>query len=123
MAEGERINGSRLTAEGAKILAGLINNLLELVGKVDARKISEWQQEIRALLDNVRTIEEKLFLKTQGGAQMAQLAFGKVRNLDETVKRSAQGLSADDATRMVEKAMEEMSQELGALFELSLSSV
>lgn len=121
MTKEELMDGCCLTAQCAEILARLIDDLLELTGKVDARKIYVWQQEIRTLLYEIPVIEKRKFLKTRGGAQMAHIALGKVKDLDEMVKRGASALPPDDANRTVGNAMRDMTQEVNALIELTLS--
>ena len=121
MAKDEPMDGCCLTARCSEILVRLIDDLLGLTGKVDAKKIYTWQQEIRALLYEMPVIEKRKFLKTRGGAQMAHLALGKVRDLDDMVKRGASALPPDDANRTVAKAMHDMTQEVNALIELTLS--
>ncbi len=123
MAEGERIDGRRLAAESAAILAGVLDELLGLAGKVDAREISAWQRKIEALVDDLATIKEKLFLKTRDGNSLAQLALEKVKALDEAVKQGARELPDADATLAVEKAMEEMTEGLNALIEKTKTQV
>ena len=114
-------DGSCVTAQCGQILSRLIDDLLELTGKVDAKKIYAWQQEIRALIHEMPVIEKKKFLQTRGGAQMAHLALEKVRDLDNMVKRGASALPAEDANRTVGKAMHDMTQEINALIEFTLS--
>lgn len=123
MAEGERVDGRRLAAESAAILAGVLDELLGLAGKVDAREISVWQRKIEALVDDLATIKEKLFLKTRDGTSLAQLALEKVKALDEAVKQGARELPDADATLAVEKAMEEMTEGLNALIEKTKTQV
>jgi len=123
MAEGKRIDGRHLTTEGAEILSKLSGELPGLAGKLDASKIPVWQGKIKALVDDVPIITEKLFLKTQGGTHMAQLALEKVKTLETTVKQGIVGMSAADATQTVDKAMEEMAKDLGALIEKTKSHI
>ena len=84
--------------KGPSILAGVLDELLGLAGKVDAREISVWQRKIEALVDDLATIKEKLFLKTRDGTSLAQLALEKVKALDEAVKQGARELPDADAT-------------------------
>ncbi|MDR3570499.1 MAG: hypothetical protein P4L43_20945 [Syntrophobacteraceae bacterium] len=121
MAIDEIADGCCATAQCGQILAKLIDALLKLTGKVDAKTIYAWQQQIRALLYEMPVMEKKMFLRTRGGAQMAHLALVKVKDLDDMVKRSASALPADDANRTVEKAMRDMTREVNALIEFTLS--
>lgn len=121
MAKDELMDGCLLTARCGEILARLLDELLELTGKVDASKIYIWQQEIRALLAEMPLIANKQFLETRSGAQMAHLAFKKVGELAEMVKRGASALPPEDAGRTVGKAMRDMTREVKALIELALS--
>ncbi|MDA8308159.1 MAG: hypothetical protein M0Z81_15215 [Deltaproteobacteria bacterium] len=121
MIKDELTDGCRLADQCGKILARLIDDLLALTGKVDAKKIYAWQQQIRALIYEMQVIEKKKFLKTRGGAQMAHLALEKVRKLDDIVRRGASALPANDANRTVGEAMGDMTQEVNALIEFSLS--
>jgi hypothetical protein len=123
MAEAKRIDGRHITTEAAEILTKLHDELPGLAGKLDAAKIPVWQEKIKALVDDVPIIMEKLFLKTQGGTHMAQLALEKVKALEEAVKQGIQGLSAAEATEKVDKAMEEMAEDLGALIEKTKSHI
>ncbi len=123
MAEVKRKDGRHITTEGAEILTKLSDELPGLAGKLDATKIPGWQEKIKALVDDVPIIMEKLFLKTQGGTHMAQLALDKVKALDEAVKNGIEGLSVADATRAVEQAMEEMVKDLSALIEKTKSHI
>ena len=123
MAEAKRIDGRHITTEAAEILGKLRDALPGLAGKLDAAQIPGWQEKIKALVDDVPVIMEKLFLKTQGGTHMAQLALDKVKALEEAVKQGIQGLSAADATQKVEQAFEEMVKDLGALIEKTKSHI
>ena len=123
MTEVKRIDGRQLTTESSEILSKLGDELPGLAGKLDATKIPGWQEKIKALVDDVPIIMEKLFLKTQGGTHMAQVALEKVKALEETVKQGIQGLSAADATQKVEQAFEEMVKDLGALIEKTKSHI
>ena len=121
MAMAEIADGCCATARCSEILSRLIDDLLGLTGKVDAKKIYAWQQEIRALIRNMPVIEKKTFLKTRGGAQMAHHALEKVKDLDDMVKRGASALPADDANRTVGEAMRDMTREVNALIDFTLS--
>lgn len=121
MDKDEPTDGTCLTARCSQILVRLIDDLLELTGKVDARKIYAWQQEIRALINEMPIIEKRKFLKTRGGAQMAHLALEKVIDLDDIVKRGASALPANEANRTVGEAMRDMTREVNALIEFTLS--
>ncbi len=123
MPRDELKNGCCVTAQCGQILVRLIDDLLELTGKVDAKKIFVWQQEIRTLLNEMGTIEKKKFLETRGGAQIAHIALEKVKSLDDMVKRGASALPANDANRTVGEAMRDMTQEMNALIELTLSLI
>jgi len=123
MAEAKRRDGRHITTESAEILTKLSDELPGLAGKLDAAQIPGWQEKIKALVDDVPVIMEKLFLKTQGGTHMAQLALDKVKALEEAVKQGIQGLSAADATQKVEQAMEEMVKDLSALIEKTKSHI
>ena len=123
MAEAKRIDGRHLTTESAEILTKVSEELPGLAGKLDAAKIPGWQEKIKALVNDVPVIMEKLFLKTQGGTHMAQVALDKVKALEEAVKQGIQGLSAADATQKVEQAVEEMVKDLGALIEKTKSHI
>jgi len=123
MAEAKRRDGRHITTESAEILTKLSDELPGLAGKLDAAQIPGWQEKIKALVDDVPVIMEKLFLKTQGGTHMAQLALDRVKALEEAVKQGIQGLSAADATQKVEQAMEEMVKDLSALIEKTKSHI
>lgn len=123
MAEEKRKDGRHLTTESAEILTKLSAELPGLAGKLDAAQIPQWQEKIKGLVDDVPVIMEKLFLKTQGGTHMAQLALDKVKALDATVREGIAGLSVADATQKVQSAMDEMVKDLGALIDKTKSHI
>ena len=121
MAEEDLKNGSCPAARCEKLLARLIDDLLQLTGKVDAKKIYAWQQEIRTLIDEMPMIDKKKFFETEGGVQMALLALEKIMDLDEIVARGASALPAEDANRTVGEAMSKMTLEVNTFIDFTRS--
>ncbi len=121
MAGEDLMNGSCPAARCEKLLARLIDDLLQLTGKVDAKKIYAWQQEIRTLIDEMPMIDKKKFFETEGGVQMALLALEKIMDLDEIVARGASALPAEDANRTVGEAMSKMTLEVNTFIDFTRS--
>ncbi len=121
MAEEDLKNGSCPAARCEKLLARLIDDLLQLTGKVDAKKIYAWQQEIRTLIDEMPMIDKKKIFETEGGVQMALLALEKIMDLDEIVARGASALPAEDANRTVGEAMSKMTLEVNTFIDFTRS--
>ncbi|MGQ9599188.1 MAG: hypothetical protein ACUVWZ_07195 [Anaerolineae bacterium] len=117
MAEGQRIDGRHLTTQAAEILAKVHNQLSGLAGKVNADRIPEWQSALKSMIEDIPLIQEKLFLKTQGGTHWAQTALEKVQTLASLVAEGLAGQSVDQATDAVEAAVEAVKTELGGLIE------
>lgn len=117
MTEGQRKDGRHLTTEAAEILTKLHDELAGLAGKVSAERIPEWQAALKAMVEDVPLIQERLFLKTQGGTHWAQTALEKVQTLASLVEEGLAGKSVEQATNAVEEAVEAVKTELGGLIE------
>lgn len=114
--EERRVDGRHLTTQAAEILLRISEELTKLSSHLDAAKMPEWQAAIKAMVDDVPVIQERLFLKTQGGTEWAREALGKVQALDELLSKVS-GLSPAEATKAVDEAVAEVQRVLGGLIE------
>ncbi len=117
MTEGQRKDGRHLTMEAAEILTRLHDKLAGLADKVNPERIPEWQAAFKAMADDIPLIQERLFLKTQGGTHWAHTALEKVQALASLVEEGLAGKSVEQATEAVEEAVEAVKTELGGLIE------
>lgn len=113
MSEGQRLDGRHHTTQAVEILNKVHNELPGLAGELDAGQIPVWQGKIKALVDDVPLIMEKLFLKTQGGTHLAEVSLEKVKELESAVRQGIQDKAVADATKAVEDAVEAVEKEFG----------
>ena len=114
MSEERRLDGRHHTTQAVEILNKVHDELPGLVAKLDAAQIPVWQGKLKALVDDVPFIMEKLFLKTQGGTHLAEVSLEKVKELGSVVEQGIQGKAVADATKAVGEAVEAVEKEFGA---------
>jgi hypothetical protein len=111
--ETKRLDGRHYIAQMVEILNRVSGELPGLAGQLDATQIPVWQGQIKALVDDAPIIVEKLFVKTQGGTDLAKEALAHVQALEAAVEQGIKGLSPAEATTTVGAAMEVVNKELG----------
>ncbi len=114
--EERRVDGRHLTTQSAEILRGIIEELSSLSGHLDAAKVQEWKESIQTMVQDIPVIQERLFLKTQGGTEWAREALGKVQALEELIQK-VPSLVPEEANRAVDDAVSEVQRVLGGLIE------
>lgn len=116
MSEERRVNGRYYTTKAAEILCIINEDLSKLSDYINKAKVQEWQTTIKSLIDDITVIQDRLFLKTQGGTSWAIEALETVKNLEEAVQK-AHSLASEDAIEVIDKALAEVQKVLGGLIE------
>lgn len=114
--EERRVDGRQLTTQAGELLNKISEELSGLADRLDASRIQEWQEAIQALVKDIPTIQERLFLKTQGGTEWAREALEKVQALEQVLQK-VPSLPPAEATSAVEEAVSEVKRVLGGLIE------
>lgn len=114
--EERRVDGRHLTTQAGELLNKISEELSRLADRLDASRMQEWQETIQALVKDIPTIQERLFLKTQGGTEWAKEALEKVQALEQVLQK-VPSLPPAEATNAVEEAVSEVKRVLGGLIE------
>lgn len=114
--EERRVDGRQLTTQAGELLNKISEELTRLADRLDASRIQEWQEAIQSLVKDIPTIQERLFLKTQGGTEWAREALEKVQALEHVLQK-VPSLPPAEATQAVDEAVSEVKRVLGGLIE------
>jgi hypothetical protein len=114
--EERRVDGRHLTTQAGELLNKISEELTRLADRLDASRVQEWQETIQSLVKDIPTIQERLFLKTQGGTDWAREALEKVQELEKLLEK-VPSLTPAEATQAVDEAVSEVKRVLGGLIE------